>query len=191
MYELSLRPALVGLVGSHDLVGVEIGSYEGLNALSILMYLDVKKIYLIDPYLGPYIHTKDDFYDPGYIKYIAHTRLEEFKDKIVWLEMKSDESSKFVTDKLDFIYIDGNHKYNAVMKDLFDFYPKMKKGAIMGGHDFELGEYDKEKRSDTVGNGVREAVMDFFYDIYKNDAVIKYHIDPADSRSYDWWVVLK
>ena len=38
------------LVGKKALVGAEIGVYEGAHALGLLNNLDIKKLYLIDPY---------------------------------------------------------------------------------------------------------------------------------------------
>lgn len=44
------RPSLRTLENNKDLIGVEIGTDAGLNALNILENLDIKKLYLVDPY---------------------------------------------------------------------------------------------------------------------------------------------
>ena len=45
------------------------------------------------------------------------------------LEIKEDES-------LDFVYIDANHAYDWVVQDIELWYPKVKKGGILWGHDY-------------------------------------------------------
>lgn len=50
---------------------------------------------------------------------------------------------------LDFFYIDGDHTYEAVKRDIQAFLPKMRPGGIMCGHDYR-GE------NDGVGRAVRE-----------------------------------
>ncbi len=37
---------------------------------------------------------------------------------------------------LDFVYIDGNHKYDYVSEDLVNWYQKVRPGGILAGHDF-------------------------------------------------------
>ena len=40
----------LALKGKKDLIGVEIGVFEADHALSLLENLDIKKLYLVDPY---------------------------------------------------------------------------------------------------------------------------------------------
>ena len=40
--------------------------------------------------------------------------------------------------KADSIYIDGNHEYDFVKKDLENYYPKLKDGGILAGDDFQI-----------------------------------------------------
>jgi predicted O-methyltransferase YrrM len=51
--------------------------------------------------------------------------------------MTSDEAvTQFDDLSIDFIYIDGCHTYEAVKKDLQNYYPKIKHGGIISGHDY-------------------------------------------------------
>jgi hypothetical protein len=45
---------LTGVYGDQELVGAEIGVLQGLNAVSILSNLNMRKLYLVDPYM-PYL----------------------------------------------------------------------------------------------------------------------------------------
>lgn len=67
------------------------------------------------------------------------------------IEKISSEAVKRFREKVDFVYIDGNHKYKYVKKDLENYYPLVKKGGVFGGHDFGNLEFQ----------GVAQAVMEF------------------------------
>jgi cephalosporin hydroxylase len=45
-------------------------------------------------------------------------------------------SSLYNDNSLNFVYIDANHHYDYIKKDLQLWYPKIKKGGIFAGHDF-------------------------------------------------------
>lgn len=42
-------------------------------------------------------------------------------------------------ESIDFIYIDGDHSHDAALLDLQSWFPKLKRGAIMAGHDYYNG----------------------------------------------------
>jgi cephalosporin hydroxylase len=39
---------------------------------------------------------------------------------------------------LDFVYIDGNHGYEAVLDDLAAWSPKVRTGGFISGHDYRV-----------------------------------------------------
>lgn len=59
-------------------------------------------------------------------------------------------SEAFENESIDCVWVDALHDYDSVLKDLNAWYPKVKKGGILGGHDFN---YDF--------GGVPRAVHDF------------------------------
>ena len=61
-----------------------------------------------------------------------------------------DGSKLYKDNSLEFVYIDASHTYNNVMDDLECWFPKVKDGGFIGGHDY------------VVGNGVHRAVNGFF-----------------------------
>jgi len=165
-------------INGKDLVGVEIGVYKGEHAESMLKSLNIKKLYLIDFY-DNYKDYKDgeEHYgidqDPLNIaEQIMKDRLKKYFDNIEFIKKKSSNAIKKIPDNLDFVYIDGNHEYEYVKEDIENYYLKVKKGGIIGGHDFDNG-FCKEH------DGVVKAVLEF---VSKN----KLKLVVANP---DWWVV--
>ena len=157
------------------LTGVEIGVWRGTNAVSILNHINIKKLFLVDPY----IINKE--YEPSWLPEctqsdisndfkIASNKLNSFKDKITFIISPSEEAVKDIPDNLDFVYIDGNHSYDFVKKDIELFYPKVCIGGVFGGHDYSPKFL-----------GVVRAVDDF---VYKHSLFL-------NREKIDWWVVKK
>ena len=63
-------------------------------------------------------------------------------------------AEKFENESVDFIYIDAEHKYNSCKKDIQNWYPKLKKGGMIAGHDYSHTTYD-EKYIHEDGHGDR------------------------------------
>lgn len=50
---------------------------------------------------------------------------------------KSDEVAQYIAaNSLDYVYIDGDHRYKSVMRDIVVWWPKVRPGGILAGHDF-------------------------------------------------------
>lgn len=148
--ELEIRPMTQFIKDQDktDLIGVEIGTLHGYNARNILDNLSIKKLYLIDPYeLYPeYLDITSPF--AFWAGKVSEGKLEPFKDKIIRIKKKSEDAVNDVPDNLDFVYIDGNHAYLPVLRDLEDYWPKIKKGGVFGGHDYyNQGEARQVKRA--------------------------------------------
>ena len=148
-----------------NITWIEIGVHKGNSAYSVLTQLNIKKMYLIDPYsplsyLQQYFGTKELVESS---KETAHTLLKKFEDKIVWYEDFSENVvNNFENESIDIIYIDGNHSYDSVMLDLKNYYPKLKIGGLIIGDDYN--ERD-----------VKMAIIDFSkeYNILYNTSINK------------------
>ncbi len=152
-------------------VGVEIGVFKGENAYNMLTSIPIKHLYLIDPYEAFVQHDIPKDFSRFYEE--AKARLEPFKDKITFIKKLSYEAASEIPDNLDFVYIDGNHDYDFVKKDIELYFPKVKSGGIVGGHDFVL-RYPY----------VCQAVAEFRN---KNKDLIK----ELWSFEQDWWYIKK
>jgi len=167
-------------INGENLIGAEIGVYKGEHSLSLLKNLSIKKIYLIDPYFlyEEYSEGKKHFSDSDssleFAKSEAKKRLENFEEKIEWVEELSSNCLDKIPDNLDFVYIDGNHQSPFVDDDIKNYYDKVKSGGIIGGHDFYNGFCSEH-------NDVVTSVIKF---AYQNNCQLFVELP-------DWWIVKK
>ncbi len=154
-----------------SLIGVEIGVFEGENALSLLRKSNIKMLYLIDPFIESEAYTQNEI-SRAFNK--AERKLRKYKDKITWVKKKSEEVVNEIPNNLDFVYIDSCHLYEGVKKDIELYYPKLRKGGLLAGDDFPKSKYDDGKQ-----NGVNKAVLEF---IKKRDLNLY-------TLLQDWWVI--
>ena len=118
---------------------IEIGTYEGFNARNMFENFNINKMYLIDPYKEYSDYSESEDFQTqknlSKVEALARKRLQKYSDKIVWIRKYSDEAIKEIEEKVDFIYIDGNHEYEYVLKDIKNYYPLLKIDGIISGHD--------------------------------------------------------
>lgn len=168
-------PALRQLKGRHNLYGAEIGVYRGEHAAFYFKELDIKLVFLIDPYMsyGNYSPIGVGLKDLAKAEKMAHKRLYSHRRKIKWVREKSSEAARFIADaSLDFVYIDGNHSYGFVAEDLVLYYPKLKKRGLLAGHDYDI-------------ESVRKAVDEF---AAAHNLALYSQAGAGMATKYDWWV---
>jgi hypothetical protein len=161
-----------------EIVGAEIGVHRGIHAWDMLCGLDsLVMLHLVDPYLeySAYKENRDEH------KEEALNRLESKRDRVKWhLETSEEASHKFSTESLDFVYLDGDHSYEAVKKDIRLWWPKVKQNGMLAGHDFDI-----------IGHpDVHKAVLEF---ACNNGYKLNIHtVTPFPHRQEaihsDWWV---
>lgn len=127
----------IGLTGK----GVEVGVHAGVNAQNIYnlwMRKDnaLQELYLIDYWnstVGGYVSqeiTWDDLYKSVCDKFNHDARVRVIR------KASLEAVQIFLDNELDFVYIDANHKYEEVKKDLESWYPKVRHCGIFAGHDY-------------------------------------------------------
>ena len=119
-------------------VAVEVGSYAGEWAATLLETCFVDHLTCVDPWPKQYIL---DIWNERMSEHLESGRVTQMKCK------SSEASKKFDDNSIGLIYIDGAHR--EVFEDLTDWWPKIKIGGGILCHDWQL-------------NGVRHAVRDFF-----------------------------
>jgi predicted O-methyltransferase YrrM len=148
-------------------VGAEVGVAYGNNAVNMLNCIPGLKLYLVDPWTGTARTPK--FYRTVLRR--ARQNLQPFQDRVVWMHMKSERAAlDLPEDSLDFVYIDGDHNYDAVMLDIILWERRVRPGGILAGHDY-VG---------TRFHGVKRAVDD--YALYHNRRL------KVLKGNWYWWV---
>lgn len=132
-----------------NLVGVEIGVASGRNSYNILKNLDMKHLYLIDPF-ERYEDYRNQKKSSNLSVFEKKARKRLNFDNVTIIKDFSSKAIDSIPTNLDFVYIDGNHDYKFVKNDIKLYYPKVKKGGIIGGHDFNANF-----------EGVARAVLEF------------------------------
>lgn len=163
-----------------DLSGdyVEIGTCWGYFADFLLDFTNCNRLFCIDPYkkfemteyFDPLNTMTQEQMDDKFLN--VKKRLQDKHDqKVIFLrDLSVNASLQFEDNSLSFVYIDGNHMYDAVLKDLEAWYPKIRPGGILAGDDVESMDIPHNENGCAVihhGNdnfslcGVHKALVDF------------------------------
>jgi hypothetical protein len=125
-----------------DGVGAEIGVKEGKYSERILFYWKGKKLYSIDPWRE---FSHDVYKDQANVdsfqqeKFYQETcaRLAQYGERNEILRLTSEEAAREIEDgSLDFAYIDAQHHYAPVKQDIKMWWPKIRRGGVLCGHDY-------------------------------------------------------
>lgn len=122
-------------------VGVEIGVYKG--AFTKRLALAGLKVYGIDPWIRyddyhmyrKNIQSRFDFLYNHAIRYLAN-----LKNCKIIRKTSMEALEDFRDESIDFVYIDGNHKLKYAIEDIHEWSKKVRKGGIISGHDYDIGE---------------------------------------------------
>lgn len=129
---------------------VEIGSYSGEGTEVIAKYF--KEVLAVDPWLNGY-DINDCASQQCPMKFVFEAFQERTKGlgNVSFSRGKSLDALEFVRDEsVDLIYVDGDHRYEAVLADIQGWKPKLRKGGIMAGHDWSMQAVQKAL-SETLG----------------------------------------
>ena len=137
---------------------VEIGSWKGRSTEAILSGTEAT-VYAVDHFLGSkgeeeqHKEAKDDVVYNQFLANVGH------HENLKVLRMSSEEAVKQFADKsVDMVFIDGEHTYEGVKKDIEMWLPKAKK--LICGHDY----------CDSW-QGVKKAIEENFNDFTKEDSI--------------------
>lgn len=144
-------------LGIEPLRIAEIGVHEGLFSEKIHEAFPNAELHLIDPW------AVFDDYDENYWAFSNCKKKADdmYKDvvnkfklntNVKIIRKRSEDYVKDVEDNyFDLVFIDGNHQYEFVKQDIMLWYPKVKKGGLLAGHDY--------KRKEGVKKAVNELLV--------------------------------
>lgn len=134
---------IISKIKNDNITWVELGSYGGKSTaycvVELLKHKYTFDFYCIDLWKNGMQETFEDQIIP-------------IKDHIVWRKNFSHaEANNFQDASIDICYVDADHSYESVKKDLNAWWPKLKPGAVFFGDDYTKGF-----------PGVGKAVKEFF-----------------------------
>lgn len=134
--------------------GIEVGSYKGEFAKDILSNWK-GKLYLIDVWNIQDSNEYNDISNQKNYKEIYCSCMENvksFEERCFMIRSSSKNAVDLFDDEsLDFVYIDANHKYDYVNEDINLWFPKVRKGGILSGHDYLKIDWYKDPNFDING----------------------------------------
>lgn len=155
---LSLAAALTARCGG-EIVAAEVGVSTGVMSELLLRSLPLCFLYMVDRWdvpppdkRGTYEASGDRFsrrtremHDGAYSTALRRTAFA--RDRRCVIRRESDAAAAELRDEsVDLLFVDGGHYYEQVKLDLEAWYPKVKQGGILSGHDYG-GRYDGVKRA--------------------------------------------
>ena len=143
-------------------VGVEIGTCLGVTAELFLKELPtLQKLFCIDHYPAfiDWNGTVMSQERQAVMKDHARARLSAYGDRVSLEYMNSEEFAKKFSissewQHLDFIFVDGDHSFEGVLRDFHLYWGFVRSGGIFAGHDWNIST-------------VQDAIKEFFPDISK------------------------
>ncbi len=102
-----------------------------------------------------------------------------YKGRCIVKRMTSEQAVlEFKDGQLDFVYIDAIHTYEAAKEDIKLWYPKVKSGGVLAGHDYLDGVFHGQDY------GVKRAVTEF---------ASRNKLRVGETKEPDWpsWWVMK
>jgi len=130
------------LLNRTNLIGAEIGVESGIFSEELIETGLFKTFYAIDPWPefinGVHLldgsslrmENKAETYNE------ALNRLLKYDECTILRDESKHASDRFLDESFDFVFIDGDHTYDGVLADLNHWWPKIKRGGILSGHDY-------------------------------------------------------
>ncbi len=137
--EAEVYRSLVGAIRSG--VVVEVGVWKGRSIAAILdvCRANRNRLYAIDM-------SKPDLRDPGYHEAAVRDISEVFRRNLLLMghastvEIIREDSARasacFLDHSVDLVFLDADHSYEAVAKDLRAWIPKVARRGVLCGHDY-------------------------------------------------------
>ena len=182
--------------------GVEVGTFKGEFAKQILDSTDIDlKLFMVDVWMGLGDEYKDASNHNIHITAYADTMksIEGHEHRAIMIRTDSLRGSMMFEDKsLDFVYIDANHAYDYVVEDIKLWYPKVKHGGYLMGHDYIAMDWYKDPNF--MANGKDKhiyAANGFYFGVFGvNPAVDEFckqnKLDPWFTNEwFGTWVIKK
>jgi hypothetical protein len=120
--------------------GIEIGTFRGEFSKEIITSWP-GTLYMLDVWRPLNAVAYNDDSNHGNFDYDIYQdairSIKGYEDRAIMVRATSEVGSKiFADESLDFAYIDANHAYDYVKQDIDFWWPKVKRGGWLCGHDY-------------------------------------------------------
>lgn len=144
---------------------VEVGSWKGRSTIALAQAIAPQggKFFAVDTWQGtPSERTTyhaEARYRDIYKQFCNNISAAAVDGVVVSCKMTSLEAANlFLGGSVDMVFLDGDHSQEAVTADIEAWWPKLKKGGLMMGHDYT--DQDQEQDQESGGwPGVKRAVQ--------------------------------
>lgn len=158
--------------------GIEIGVAHGKFSEIWIPSCNLKNVFLVDSWKeygeGEYMDGNNfDQIEQDKRYKLVLKKMKKYGNRVTVIRKESLEAVKdFIDGFFDFIYIDANHEYKWVKRDLEAWYPKLKVKGLFAGHDYLNKTGNKKNRfGESSVCGVKQAVDEFCHKIKTKPSV--------------------
>lgn len=151
--------------------GLELGVYKGDLSVKILNLWPESIMYLVDIWTEIGNEYNDVCNNDEQLQNMIDTakNIKGHEHRAHMIRTNSQIASNLFDDEFfDFIYIDANHRYDAICRDISLWFPKLRKGGVFSGHDYiNINWYDSQENIKTQMTSQGEISIKWYND--KND----------------------
>jgi hypothetical protein len=137
---------------------IEVGTWRGKTSRQILERCHNATLYMIDRWECP--TTDDSYFNSGSeTARLPQAKYDEAYDICFYLALKHGKRAQIIRSDsvaaaagfedgtVDLIFIDGDHSYDGVKRDILAWKKKVKRGGWLGGHDYAHPDQGEVKRA--------------------------------------------
>lgn len=162
---------------------VEVGTYQGQFASVMIDRLEPNKFYAVDPLkLFPGMNS-----NPGH-EFGSQQSLDRLAGKVkhrleiqghtLIRDVSEKASQQFDDSSLDVVYLDADHSFTGCSSDIDYWFPKVREGGILAGHDYCNGNPAKGHVYGVI-QAVAQLVDEYQLDLF------------VTSDPYPSWMIVK
>lgn len=140
-YFIKYRYQLKDLL-DNDIVGCELGVFEGDFSQTLLNTKKFKKLFLVDIFSGRIQVSQEKVYEDGSVLfYKVKNRFDRYPEVSVFKQDSVDFLNSMEESSLDFVYIDTEHTYEQLSSELEAARKSVKNNGFICGHDYAENKF--------------------------------------------------
>lgn len=136
----------------------EVGVQRGVNFANIIKH-NPKLAVAVDCWIDDGVASRND---GRFSQKVFDEQYEDFRKSVdgkpfvkIYRGYSFDAVKSFEDGYFDVVYIDADHSFESCLRDIEDWYPKVKKGRFLLGDDYRVSRYTR------TSFGVIQAVSEF------------------------------